>query len=70
MRSTNADLMRVLGRMEGTLHEVKDAFHQHVADNVKVEERVLKVEKRQSWFMGGIAASWFFVGLAWSYMIR
>jgi hypothetical protein len=68
MGSTNADLMRVLGRMEGTLHEVKEAFHQHVADDVKVEERVRKVERKQSWFMGGIAASWAFLVVAWNYL--
>ena len=68
MGSTNADLMRVLGRMEGTLEEVKTAFHQHQLDDDKVEERVRKVEKRQSWFMGGIAASWVFLGVAWKYL--
>lgn len=68
MRSTNADLMRVLGRMEGTLEEVKVAFHQHVEDDKEVEERVRKVEKRQSWFMGGLAASWAFVIVTWKYL--
>lgn len=67
MNNTNADLMRVLGRMEGTLQEVKDAFHQHVEDDKAVEARVRKVEKRQSWFMGGIAASWAFLGVAWKF---
>lgn len=70
MGSTNADLMRVLGRMEGTLHEVKEAFHQHIEDDAKVEERVRRVEKRQSWFMGGIAASWVFLGAAWTYLMK
>ena len=65
---TDPEVLRILGRMEGTLHEVKVAFHKHVEDDDKVEERVRKVEKRQSWFMGGIAASWVFLGVAWKYL--
>lgn len=66
--ATDPELLRILGRIEGTLDEVKSSFHKHVEDDDKVEERVRKVEKRQSWFMGGLAASWVFVVVTWNYL--
>lgn len=65
MSNTNADLMRVLGRMEGKLDSLHETVTVHIEDDKLVELRVRKVERRQSWFMGGIAASWAALGVAW-----
>jgi hypothetical protein len=67
MNNSNADMMRVLGRIEGTINSLHDQVTKHVEDDDKVEVRVRKVERKQSWFMGGLAASWAAVGVVYKF---
>ena len=65
--NSNAHLMLVLGRVEGKIDGFHDTMERHLDDDAKVEVRVRKVERKQSWFIGGLAASWAIVGAAWKF---
>ncbi|HKI62871.1 MAG TPA: hypothetical protein VKA31_11310 [Mariprofundaceae bacterium] len=55
MAEMDKDVLILLGRIDGKLDDLKQAFTQHVIDDAKVEQRLRTVEKRQSYFLGAAA---------------
>lgn len=53
---TEREILLMLGVMNEKLDEIKSDFKQHLQDDAKVEQRLRYVERRQSWFMGGLAS--------------
>lgn len=58
-------MLRILGRMESKIDALHEVLNKHIEDDDKVEERVRKIERKQSWFMGGLAVIGVVVGAAW-----
>ncbi len=53
---SNSDIMHTLGRLEEgvcTMHKKQDTTNGRILSS---EKRINNVERRQSWFMGGLAA--------------
>lgn len=72
--SESPELMRVLGRIEGKLDAVQAQFSAHIITDEKTfhehDHRLNKVERKQSWFMGGLAVVTVGFAAAWQWLLR